>query len=166
MNGPQQRILQAGLGQNVVSWSRSLQSDVGPLDNPVREVLQTVFYVRRCPAEGQCPGVEASPVHAYGDGCGRGVAVALTVDQHAGEDVEGPGTVEPDVGPEHGTLGSFLLRPDSPRLLPRHLAHRACARTTVYGGRLASSPPEFLNIDDAGDVGFAVIRLPRSPIDR
>ena len=36
--------------------------------------------------------------------------------------------VDPDVDPEHGALGLLLLRPDRPRLLPRHLAPRTCAR--------------------------------------
>ena len=46
-----------------------------------------------------------------------------------------PGPVDPDVDPEHGALGFLLLRPDSPRLQPRHLAHRARTRTPVPGGR-------------------------------
>ena len=37
--------------------------------------------------------------------------------------------VDPDVDPEHRTLGFLLLRPDRPRLLPRHLAYRARAGT-------------------------------------
>jgi len=37
--------------------------------------------------------------------------------------------LDPNVDPEHGTLGLLLLRPHSPRLLPRHLARRARART-------------------------------------
>ena len=53
----------------------------------------------------------------------------------------GPGTVDPDVDPEHRALGFLLLRPDSPRLLPRHLAHRTCPRTPVRGGRLTHSRP-------------------------
>ena len=40
-----------------------------------------------------------------------------------------------DVDPEHGPLGIFLLRPDSPRILPRHLAHRAGTRAPVRGER-------------------------------
>src|ERR1039457_3576806 len=76
------------------SWSRSLRPQVGQFDDLVREVLEAVLYIRRCPAEGQCPGVEACPVRAYGDGSGRSVTVALTVDQHAGGDVEGPGVGE------------------------------------------------------------------------
>ena len=46
-----------------------------------------------------------------------------------------PRPVDPDVDPEHGALGFLLLRPDSPRLQPRHLAHRARTRTPVPGGR-------------------------------
>ncbi len=45
------------------------------------------------------------------------------------------GPVDPNVDPEHGTLGFLLLRPHSPRLLPRHLARRARAHNPGRGGR-------------------------------
>ena len=47
--------------------------------------------------------------------------------------------VDPDVDPEHRALGLLLLRPDSPRLLPRHLARRARAGTPARAGRPWSS---------------------------
>ena len=47
--------------------------------------------------------------------------------------------VDPDVDPEHRALGLFLLRPDSPRLLPRHLARRARAGIPARAGRPWSS---------------------------
>ena len=56
-----------------------------------------------------------------------------------------PGPVDPDVHPEHRTLRLLLLRPDRPRLLPRHLAPRARAHTPVCGERRSRSRPEFLS---------------------
>jgi hypothetical protein len=84
MNGPQQRILQAGLGQNVVRGAEACSR------MSARSTIRFARSFRWCSMSAGVPprvsaqGVEACPVDAYGDGCGRGVAVALTVDQHAG----------------------------------------------------------------------------------
>ena len=68
--------------------------DAGLLGDLVRQCLQASLYVRGRAGESEGRGVEADLVRADGYGCGRGVAVALAVDEHAGGYVEDPGVGE------------------------------------------------------------------------
>lgn len=74
-------------------------------------------------------------------------------------------SVDPNVDPEHRALGLLLLRPDSPRLLPRHLARRTRAGTPARVGRtLNLPPPRRLRVKEGPSPSpFRVLRGQRVP---